>query len=90
VTRQRSRELNLSEHELVVTRDALDSLKDRIYVLACAVEDVEYDLRPDADPTARDCAAALDWILEAARPLVRGEVIAVQTGTSPNDSSRSR
>lgn len=71
VTRQRSAELRLSEEELVVTRAALDDLKDRIYVLSCAVEDVEDDLRPDVDPTMRDFRKALEWLLEAARPLVR-------------------
>jgi endogenous inhibitor of DNA gyrase (YacG/DUF329 family) len=71
VTRQRSAELRLSEEELVVTRAALDDLKDRIYVLSCAVEDVEGDLRPDVDPTMRDFRKALEWLLEAARPLVR-------------------
>ena len=71
MTRQRSAELRLSEEELVVTRAALDDLKDRIYVLSCAVEDVEADLRPDIDPTMRDFRKALEWLLEAARPLVR-------------------
>lgn len=71
VTRQRSAELRLSEKELVITREALDTLKDRIYVLACAVEDVEGDLEPGLDPTLRDYRKALEWVLEAARPLVR-------------------
>ncbi len=71
VTRQRSAELSLSEKELVITRDALDTLKDRIYELACAVEDVEGDLEPGLDPTLRDYRKALEWVLEAARPLVR-------------------
>lgn len=71
VTRQRSAELRLSEEELVITREALDTLKDRIYVLACAVEDVEGDLEPGLDPTLRDFRKALEWVLEAARPLVR-------------------
>lgn len=71
VTRQRSAELRLSEEELVITREALDTLKDRIYVLACAVEDVEGDLEPGLDPTLRDYRKALEWVLEAARPLVR-------------------
>jgi len=71
VTRQRSAELRLSEEELVITREALDALKDRIYVLACAVEDVEGDLEPGLDPTLRDYRKALEWVLEAARPLVR-------------------
>ena len=75
VTRQRSRELNLSENELVITRAYLDDLRDRIYVLACAIEDVEDDLRPDVDPTTRDYRSALAWILEAARPVVASDMV---------------
>jgi hypothetical protein len=75
VTRQRSRELNLSEHELVITRSHLDDLRDRIYVLACAIEDVEEDLRPDIDPTTRDYRSALAWVLEAARPVIASEML---------------
>ena len=71
MTRQRSAELSLSEKELVITREALDTLKDRIYELACSVEDVEGDLEPGLDPTLRDYRKALEWVLEAARPLVR-------------------
>ena len=39
--RRRSAELGLSEGELVVTRAELESVRDRLYVLLCAVEDVE-------------------------------------------------
>ena len=60
----------MSERELVVTREALDDLRDRIYVLACAIEDVETDLQPDGDPTTRDYRSALKWVLEAARPVI--------------------
>lgn len=70
VTKQRSKELDLSEQELVITRAELDDLRDRIYVLACAIEDVQDDVRPDIDPTTRDYRSALEWILEAARPVV--------------------
>ena len=75
VTRQRSKELNLSEQELVITRAELDDLRDRIYVLACAIEDVQDDVRPDIDPTTRDYRSALEWILEAARPVVETGLI---------------
>jgi hypothetical protein len=75
VTRQRSKELNLSEQELVITRTELDDLRDRIYVLACAIEDVQDDVRPDVDPTTRDYRSALEWILEAARPVVETGLI---------------
>ena len=45
--RRRARELDLGDHELIVARDALDALRDELYVLACAVEDVERDLAAD-------------------------------------------
>ena len=63
----RARELGLAEHELVVTRAELDELHDLLYVLEAAVEDVERDLR--AEPTTKEVREALDWLLEAARPL---------------------
>jgi hypothetical protein len=69
VGRQRARELQLSEGELVVARAALDALHDDLFVLACAVEDVERDLRATRRPTTRELQEALDWLLEAARPL---------------------
>jgi hypothetical protein len=64
VSRQRIRELELSEGELVVAKSALDELHDDLYVLACAVEDVERDIADGAD-----VRRALDWLLEAAKPL---------------------
>ena len=68
VAGQRRAELGLSEHELIVTRQALDELLDRLYVLEAAMEDVERDLgESDTDLDVRE---ALDWILAAARPLV--------------------
>ncbi len=64
----RSAEAGLSEHELIVTRQALDDLRDRLYVLEAAVEDVERDLaEADGDAELRQ---ALHWLLEAARPLL--------------------
>ena len=44
VARQRARELELSDGELVVAKATLDELHDELYVLACAVDDVERDL----------------------------------------------
>jgi len=64
----RAGELGLTEQELVVTRAERDDLHDRLYVLECAIEDVERDLRPSS--TKRDYQEALDWILDAARPLL--------------------
>jgi len=72
VARQRARELELSEHELVVARAELDALHDELYVLACAVEDVERDL--STRPTVAELRDAVDWLLEAAKPLRDREI----------------
>ena len=67
VGRQRARELQLNEDELIVAKAELDRLHDELYVLACAVDDAERDLA-DAR-TAAELRQILDWLLEAARPL---------------------
>ncbi|MDQ1519617.1 MAG: hypothetical protein QOI55_690 [Actinomycetota bacterium] len=64
-SRRRANELGLGEHELVVARTEVESLRDRLYVLACAVDDVERDVNPTAD--AAEVHEALTWLLEAAR-----------------------
>jgi hypothetical protein len=66
--RQRAREVGLSEHELVLTRQAMDDLRDRLYVLECAVEDVERDL--GGSPTKAEYREAMDWLLGAAGPVI--------------------
>jgi hypothetical protein len=66
--RQRAVELGLGEDELVLARAELDALRDRIYVLECAVGDVERDLAAGLDPA--EVREALSWLLDAARPLV--------------------
>lgn len=68
VARQRARELELSDDELVLARTQLDELHDDLYVLACAVDDVERDLRATT-VTKTDLRDAVNWLLEAARPL---------------------
>ena len=70
VARHRAVELELSENELVIARSELDALHDELYVLACAVNDAERDLRA-AGPkaTARELREIIDWVLEAATPL---------------------
>ena len=59
----------LGDQELIVTRHALDRLRDELYVLACAVEDVERDLAAADEPGVTELQEALSWLLEAARPL---------------------
>ena len=51
-----------------MTRHELDVLHDQLYVLEAAIEDVERD-RAQADG-AEDLAESLEWLLEAARPVV--------------------
>jgi hypothetical protein len=77
VARHRAAELELSENELVIARSELDALHDELYVLACAVDDVERDLAGTSTPSAQDLADALDWLLEASRPLRNREIGAV-------------
>jgi len=85
VSRQRARELELSENELIIARDELDGLHDAMYALACAVEDTERDLAADGTRTARELEHILDWLLEAAKPLRDLEVSA--PGSTPDISS---
>ena len=68
VGRQRARELQISEDELIVARSELDALYDELYVLSCAVADTERDLN-DKKATATSLREALVWLMDAARPL---------------------
>lgn len=68
VARQRARELKISEDELVIARAVIDSLYDDLYVLACAVDDTEREMKA-GKPTVRSMTEALEWMMEAARPL---------------------
>lgn len=74
MARQRAAELDLSENELVVARSELDALHDELYVLACAVEDVERDLDATGRRTTTELRDALTWLLDAARPLRDREI----------------
>lgn len=68
VARQRASELALSENELVVTRDELDNVKDRIFVLHCAVVDARADLQAGKH-TKDSLLEIIHWLLEAADPV---------------------
>jgi hypothetical protein len=63
--------LGLDDGRLVVTRAELEALHDRLYALEAAVEDVDRDLAATARPVARDYREAVEWLLAAARPLVK-------------------
>jgi hypothetical protein len=66
----RAAEVGLTEAELVIARNELEELRDALYVLEAAVEDVDRDLAAAADDPA-ELKRALDWLLDAARPLLR-------------------
>jgi len=66
VHRQRAAELELSDNELIVARDALDRLRDDLYVLGCAVDDAERDLE-SGRLSAAELRITLEWLLDAAR-----------------------
>lgn len=65
--RQRAAAHGLDESELIVARAELDELKDKLFVLRCAVDDVRRDLV--GTPTRRDYAGAVSWLLSACEPL---------------------
>jgi hypothetical protein len=67
--RRRAEELGLGEHELVVTRSELEDLRDRLYVLQCAIDDVQRDLGAASDDP-EELRHALAWLLEAANHAV--------------------
>jgi hypothetical protein len=50
-----------------VARGAIDHLHDQIYILECAIEDIEKDLADD--DSVDTLRRALAWLLDAARPL---------------------
>ncbi len=68
MSRQRASELALSENELVMTRDELDALKDQIYVLHCALNDVQTDLASSRQ-TKESLLETLGWLIQAAEPI---------------------
>jgi hypothetical protein len=68
VARQRAADLQLSENELVMTRDELDTLKDQMYVLHCAVLDARQDLAAGRQ-TKDTLLELLNWVLDAAEPV---------------------
>jgi hypothetical protein len=69
-SRRRSLELGLGEHELVVTRDALESVRDRLYVLGHTVADADVDLRQPEARRAKELRRVLEYVLDAARECV--------------------
>ena len=68
-SRLRSAEVGLSDSELIVARSELEQLRDALYVVEAAVEDVDRDLAA-ADDDPEEVRRALEWLLQAVRPLL--------------------
>ncbi len=65
ISRLRAQEAGLAESELVITRRELEELRDKLFVLECAIEDARRDLGDGGE--ARE---ALEWVIDAAMPLL--------------------
>jgi len=60
----------LNEDELIITKAELDRLHDELYVLACAVDDVDRDLAAAGKaPGTKEVTEMLQWLLDSARPI---------------------
>jgi hypothetical protein len=70
-SRRRAVELGLGEHELVVTREELESIRDRLFVLGHTLEDAERDLRQPEARRAREVRRVLEYVLDTARDCIR-------------------
>ena len=73
VARQRANDLQLSEDELVMTRAELDTLKDQMYVLHCALLDAQRDLQQPRH-TVASLREILDWLIDAAEPVAQASL----------------
>jgi hypothetical protein len=69
--RRRAAELGLGEHELVVTRAELETIRDRLFVLERTVDDAETDLRQPEARRSKELRRIIDYVLESARVCVR-------------------
>jgi len=73
VARQRAADLKLAEDELVVTRTELNDVRDRIFVLACAIDDVAEDV-DNKRMTLEAMRESLRWLIDAARPVTDAHI----------------
>lgn len=70
-----------------MTRSELDDLRDRIYVLTCAMQDVDTDLGTDwSNATPGELSDSLRWLIAAARPLSTGDQLG-SSATTRNEVS---
>jgi len=57
-----------------VTRAELDAIRDDLFVLARAVDDVRRDLAAPGTRTSRELRDSVTWLLDAAAPLHEREI----------------
>jgi hypothetical protein len=67
--RTRAKAHGLDEAELIITRAELDDLRDKLFVLECAVQDVHRDLA--GEPSKEEYREAVSWLIDAAGPLLQ-------------------
>jgi len=65
--RRRADELGLGEHELIVTRAALDDLRDQVFVVRSAVDDARRSMDRLSD--VQEARELLDWVVQATEAL---------------------
>jgi hypothetical protein len=58
----------LAESDLIVARKSIEGLDDLLFVLGCAIADVDNDVALDSSP--EQLGRSLNWLLEAARPVL--------------------
>lgn len=58
----------------MLARRQLDDLRDGLYVLQCAIDDVDRDLGDRRSPSRAELQEALAWVLEAGRAVVALDV----------------
>jgi hypothetical protein len=60
----------LDERQIILARAELDELRDRLYVLSCALDDVDRDF-PNGFVSAQraELVDAMGWLVAAVRPL---------------------
>ncbi len=70
-----------------MVRSELDELRDDLYVLACAVDDVRKDLEAPGRRSERELTEMLRWLLDSAQPLYEREINPAQRSTAAANES---
>ena len=68
--RRRALDLGLGEHELVVTREELETTRDRLYMLEQTLNDAEVDLAQPEARKAKELRRVLEYVIDTARECV--------------------